>query len=105
MMYEKKTRYQMPKTVDEAAGMLITDLQLNHQDTLSAMSEAQFDRLYESVAPFLIDEFSLWSGNADLLDSCLSQASDALARYDPAWVILNRVREILSAPEGVVIVT
>jgi len=103
-MYDKNTRYRLPRTVDEAAALLISDLKLDHQDALSTMSNEQFNRFYESVAPFLIDEFSLWSGNEPLLDNCLSQATDAQARYDPAWVILSRVRDILSAPEGLVII-
>lgn len=104
-MYERKTRYQMPRTVDEAAALLISDLRLDHQDALSAMTNEAFDQLYESVAPFIIDEFNLWTGNEVLLDNCLMQAAEALDQYDPARVILSRVREILCAAEGIVIVT
>jgi hypothetical protein len=105
MMYEKHTRYDMPRTVDEAAELLISDLQLTDQYAISGMDREAFDRLYESVAPFLIDEFNIWSGNDALLDSCLAEAASAIAQYDPAWVILNRVREILDVPEGLIIIT
>ena len=60
----------VPKTIDKAAELLISDLSATHQEILSKLDDQEFDQFYESVARFVLDDFGLWSGNQVLLHSC-----------------------------------
>lgn len=102
-MLEKKTHQSMPHTVEEAAELLLSDLLMQHLHSLSKLSEPDFDRLCDNVAPYLIDEFKLWQGNDALLDSCYSQQDDE--ETDPARIILNRVKQILHDFNGFLVIT
>jgi len=101
-MIGKKLDLQAPQTVDEAAQMLLSDLLIQHLQSLSQMAEVDFETLCEGVTPYLIDEFKLWQGNDALLDSCFARISD---ETDPARIILNRVRELLRNFHGFLVIT
>jgi hypothetical protein len=101
-MIGKKSDIQAPRTVDEAAQLLLSDLLVQHLQTLSQMAEGDFEVLCERVTPYLIDEFKLWQGNDALLDSCFTRTSD---ETDPARIILNRVKEILRDFHGFLVIT
>lgn len=102
-MFEKKTYNSMPQTVEKAAEMLLSDLLMQHLQALSKMTEPDFDRLCDHVAPYLIDEFKLWQGNDALLDSCYSQIDDD--ETDPARIILNHVKQMLHDFNGFLVIT
>ncbi len=101
-MFHKKTSLNMPATVEEAAEMLLSDLLMQHLQALSKMTDPDFDRLCDQVAPYLLEEFQLWQGNDALLDSCYSQDDD---EADPARIILNRVKKILHDFNGFLVIT
>lgn len=102
-MFDRKTRHPIPRTVEEAAELLLSDLLMQHLQALSKMTEPDFDRLCDQVAPYLIDEFRLWQGNNALLDSCYSQQDEG--EVDPARIILNRVKQILHDFNGFLVIT
>ena len=104
MMFEKKKRYTTPRTLDEAADLLIADLPPEYQDLLTKMSEEDFNRLYDSVGGYILDDFKLWLGNEALLVSCYRESGESEDTSDPARIILNRVREKLQEAAGLVIV-
>jgi hypothetical protein len=101
-MIEKNIDRQAPRTVDEAAQLLLSDLLIQHLQALSQMSKSEFEELCDRVTPYLIDEFRLWQGNDALLNSCLSHNSE---EDDPARVILNKVKEIISDFHGFLVIT
>jgi len=101
-MIGKNSDLQVPRTVDEAAQMILSDLLIQHLQALSQMAEVDFEVLCERVTPFLIDEFKLWQGNDALLDSCFNRNSN---EPDPARIILNRVKEILRDFHGFLVIT
>jgi hypothetical protein len=105
MMYEKPNRPVLPRTVDEVADLLIADLPPKEMVTLSSMDEGDFLRLYDSVAQYVIDEFKIWTGNDDLLASCLARLSVAEEDTDPAMVILRRVWQKLNDFPEILIIT
>jgi hypothetical protein len=105
MMYEKKSRFNIPKTLDEAADLLISDLPPAYQELLCRMDTQEFDRLYDSVAGFILDDFKLWLGNEALLISCYRQSGEGEQDGEPAKIILDRVREKLQETAGIVIIT
>jgi hypothetical protein len=101
-MIEKNIDRQTPRTVEEAAQLLLSDLLIQHLQALSQMSTIEFEDMCDRVTPYLIDEFRLWQGNDALLNSCLSHDSQ---ETDPAKVILNKVREILCDFHGFLVIT
>lgn len=104
-MYDKKRWYDIPTTIDEAAELLISDLSARHQEVLSNLDDEGFNRFYESVAKFVLDDFELWSGNHELLRSCYTSDTTVDSVAEPAKIILNRVRELLQETFGIVIIT
>ena len=104
-MYERATRYDVPRTVNEVVDLLISDLLIYHRETLVHMTENQFDQLYQSVAPYILDEFRLWTGNKALLHSCLTETDPEDPETDPAVIILRKVKEQLREDHGVLIIT
>ncbi|MFO7687456.1 MAG: hypothetical protein R6V60_15340 [Desulfobacterales bacterium] len=104
-MFVRKPHHRMPKTLDDAAEKVISDLPGEHQEMLSGMTDDQFQRFYESVAKFILDDFNLWLGNQELLRSCYSIHNRDNASSDPARIILDRVREKLQETAGIVIIT
>lgn len=104
-MYPKTESFSLPETVDEAVDLLISDLLADHIETLSTLSERQFDRLYRLVSPFILTEFKLWSGNNQLLNSCMDAIKDTDANCDPAGLILRKTKACLDETAGVLIIT
>jgi hypothetical protein len=105
MKNNRHRRYKMPKTVDEAAELLISDLSIADQDVLGKMSDEDFDHFYRSVAGYILEDFEIWRNNAQLMASSFEDDPQNDATHDPAKIILKRVREKLQHAEGVVIVT
>ena len=104
-MYEKPNLPSLPQTVDEVADLLIADLPPKEMVTLSNMGEFEFLRLYNSVAQYVLDEFKVWTGNDELLQSCLGKVSNSDDDTDPAMIILRRVWQKLSDFPEILIVT
>ncbi len=103
-MYEKPNKHSLPRTVDEVADLLISDLPPNYMVTISGMTENEFVRLYDSVANYVLEEFKVWTGNDELLESCLDEASEDRHDTDPAMIILRRVwQKIHNFPEILII--
>ena len=102
-MFAKNEDNRKPKTVNEAAELLISDLLIQHLNSLSKMSEQEFNRLCDHVTPYLIDEFQIWQGNDDLLASCYQFDDTDLS--DPARIILERVRQMLNNFSGFLVIT
>ncbi len=102
-MQAKKAQHRKPRTVNEAAEQLLSDLLVQHLQTLSRMSEKEFNMLCDHVTPYLNEEFQIWQGNVDLLDSCYRQCHTE--NEDPARIILNRVKEMLTNFNGFLVIT
>jgi hypothetical protein len=103
MIQKKKERYRKPRTVNEAAELLLSDLLIQHLQSLSCMTEKEFNLLCEHVTPYLNEEFQIWQGNDDLLESCYRQSADE--DDDPAKIILTRVKQILNNFNGFLVIT
>jgi hypothetical protein len=103
IMMNRNLRYKLPENVDEAAELLLSDLLVQHLQTLSNMSEEDFDRLCDSVSPYLAEEFRLWQGNEPLLDSCFADLGGR--ETDPGRIILNRAKQMLHEFHGLLVIT
>ncbi len=104
-MYEKPNKHSLPRTVDEVADLLIADLPPQQMGTLSGMTENDFVRLYDSVANYVLEEFKIWTGNDELLESCMDQVSEKAITTDPAMIILRRVWQKLHDFPEILIIT
>ena len=104
-MFEKYNTDSLPRSVDEVADLLISDLPPREMTTLSAMTENDFVRLYESVAQYVLDEFKIWTGNVELLASCMDRVSEKHQTTEPAMVILRRVWQKLNDLPEILIIT
>jgi hypothetical protein len=102
-MISGRKRPNMPRTVDEAAELLISDLLIQHLKAFSKMSEDDFDLMCEKVTPYLLEEFQLWQGNDLLLESCL--ATEETEFDDPARIILESVKRKLRDLSGFLVIT
>jgi hypothetical protein len=101
-MIERNIDRQTPRTVEEAAQLLLSDLLIQHLQTLSQLSKGEFEELCARVTPYLIEEFGLWQGNDALLNSCFNQDS---SEDDPARIILNKVKDIMCNFHGFLVIT
>jgi DNA topoisomerase IB len=95
----------LPQTIDQAADLLISDLLTDHIEAIASLSNEEFESLYQGVAPYLIDEFRLWSGNDILLAACMEACQASGETPDPARIILKRVVERIGDTEGIIIIT
>jgi hypothetical protein len=96
---------ELPQTIDQAADLIISDLLADHVEAMANLSDEEFESLYQGVAPYLIDEFRLWSGNNNLLAACLEACNANGESPDPARIILKRVVERIGDTEGIIIIT
>ncbi len=103
-MFEKEKRFDLPKTIDEAADLLIGDLTANDRNVLGRLTESDFLHVYNGVAKYIIEEFRLWDGNDELLDACLPAMATDTDTSDPAKIILRRVWNKLRDSAGVMII-
>jgi hypothetical protein len=102
-MFNKNANYRIPKSVDEAAELLLSDLLLQHLQTLTQMTEDEYDQLCEKIAPYMLEEFKIWQGNDDLLNSCFNHCEEGTE--DPTRIILNRVKKMLDDFHGFLVIT
>ncbi|MFZ7128347.1 MAG: hypothetical protein ACOWWM_19510 [Desulfobacterales bacterium] len=105
MMFERR-KMVLPKTVEEAADLLMSDLSTDDMETFAQIDEDVFELIYNAVANILLEEFHIWTGNDELLRSCIDERAADAADTDPAYVILDRLRRKLREDEaGVYIIT
>lgn len=102
-MIDRFERFSLPKTVDEAVDVLVSDLTTQQMDTMGQMTDEQFDAMCCQLMPHLDHDFRLWSGNDQLLMDCLESLDDATGA-DPRRVIMDRMRERLKTDHVIYIV-
>lgn len=102
-MIDRGKNHKLPQTVKEAAELLLSDLLIQHLQTLYHMSEEDFEQLCDRVSPYLVEEFKLWQGNDRLLDSCFSNVDGH--ETDPTRIILKHVKGMLHDFHGFLVIT
>jgi len=80
----------LPTTIDEAVGILLTDLRLKDRTRLGKMTPQELDWINQVVGRQIIRDFRLWSGNELLLHACLkAMAKMDKEDEDPAMAIIR----------------
>ena len=101
-MIDRYPKYTLPATVDEAAEVLISDLTTQQMTAMAQMSDQEFDRLCDTLVPYLQHDFRLWTGNEKLLANCFDCAEKGVST-DPMRIIMDRVRSKLQMLNDVII--
>ena len=60
----------VPKTVEEAIDRLMEELPLRDKTRIAKMDKSDLTVLHATIGPHIRDEFELWRGNIELLESC-----------------------------------
>ncbi|MGD8962413.1 MAG: putative molybdenum carrier protein [Desulfobacterales bacterium] len=77
-----------PKTVDEAIQNLMNALPLKEKITIANMFEDELINLHAFLGRYILDKFGLWSGNEELVESCLAIADYPLHNEDDAAAVI-----------------
>lgn len=87
------TMLSLPTTVEKVVELLYEDISLRDRVVLAGLSESEFDeKVYLSMAKIIRKEFGLYTGNEELLKSCLSYLGNQYDSYeDPAMVIVKEL--------------
>ena len=82
-----------PSTVEQVVDLLCDDISLRDKVTMAHLSEDQLDSsVYLAMAKTIRMEFGLYTGNAELLNSCCSYLGREYDTYeDPAMVIMKEL--------------
>ena len=77
-----------PQSVQEAVDRLHANISLNDEILLAAMTEEDLTNFHFSLGHHIRNEFGLWSGNADLLESCRIIAGKQDLHVDDASCVI-----------------
>ncbi len=87
-MLPKSDALILPRTIDEAVDLLLSDLPLRDRTRLSAMTEEELYKVNSFVGEYIASEFRLLTGNNKLLESCLSSSE---TDDDASMVIIRKM--------------
>jgi len=85
---DKRTRY--PKSVEEAVAALIENLSIKEKSQIAKMTQEDLPGLHFSLGLGIRNEFGLWAGNKDLLESCASLVGKEIIHPDDASALIMK---------------
>ena len=59
-----------PRSVDEAVDRLISELPLRYAAKIAKMNGRDLSALHATIGPYIRENFGLWRGNDQLMESC-----------------------------------
>jgi hypothetical protein len=93
---EKDKTSTPPKTVQEAVDLLIDELPLKDKATIVNMPEDDLVTLQTNLGAYIGNQFGLWSGNRELMESCKIISGDVHLHPDFApFVIIKELWKCL----------
>ena len=60
----------LPRSVDEAVNRLISELPLRYAAKIAKMNGRDLSALHGTIGPYIRENFGLWRGNDQLMESC-----------------------------------
>jgi hypothetical protein len=88
----KRKNLKPPITVDQAVERLISELSLKDKTTIANMAEIELSVLYMTIDEYIRNEFGLWSGNNDLMNSCCFFAKkDKVSEDEASFTIIREL--------------
>ena len=90
-----------PKTVAQAVKRLKMELSVEDKDIIKDMKENDLSELHLSLGTHVRNEYGLWSGNNELMESCCSASGvDELHEDDASTVIISELwRQLQNMPD------
>ena len=73
-----RSKKKQPQTVQEAVARLISELPLKDKTIIANMVETELATLSSLLGRHILEEFGLWSGNENLVNSCMQKADGSL---------------------------
>ncbi len=87
----------LPESVDQAAGVLATQLRLKDKSAIAHLQANQLESLLRALDTYLSDEFSLGRGNDRLMAACMRYLDEELENEtEPAMAIITELWKKLS---------
>jgi hypothetical protein len=81
-----------PKTIKESVKRLISELSLKDKTTIANTAEVELSVLNTSIGEYIRNEFGLWTGNNDLMNSCRFFAKrDKLSEDEASSIIIRKL--------------
>ncbi len=74
---------QFPKTVEEAVDMLMDSMTHKDLESVRETSEDDLIMLHMGLGTYIRNNFGLWGGNRELLESCASVETNHPSTIDP----------------------
>jgi len=103
IMNDNKTNdlKDFPKTVAQAVKHLNAELSLENKKIIKDMQGDGLSGLHISIGRYIRNEFGLWSGNNELMESCCSVSGvDELHEDDASAVIITELwRRLQKMPD------
>ena len=88
----KRKSSKPPITVDQSVKRLISELSLKDKTTIANMAEVELSDLHLTIGDYILNEFGLWSGNDDLLNSCCFVAKkDKVGEEEASSIIIREL--------------
>ena len=81
-------KVQYPKSVEEAVDLLIDKLSIREKYQIAKMTQDDLAGLHFSLGLGIRNEFGLWAGNKDLLESCASLVGQEIIHPDDASALI-----------------
>ncbi len=85
------TSNHVPKTVEEAIDRLMAKLSLKEKVNIAKMDKLDLDVLNMTIGPYIRDEFGLFEGNKQLLESCRILSGRNQLHMDVVPLIITRL--------------
>jgi hypothetical protein len=79
-----------PKTIDEAVGKLIEGLPLRDKTRIANLREMELTSLAFPIGLIIKNEFGLWEGNQELMESCQLLSGIENLHADDATAIITK---------------
>jgi hypothetical protein len=84
------TRDNLPKTLDEAVGRLLSELPLRYRIEITRMKEEHLQNLHSTIGVYIKNQFGLWTENRELMEACISRGVNAFPNPDVASHVIIR---------------
>jgi hypothetical protein len=84
------TGNRLPKTLDEAVDLLVSELPLKDSVVIANMTGSELGSLNTTLGKYIRDTFDLWNENVSLLTSCRKEAQDENLKIENVSMVIIR---------------
>ena len=78
----------LPRSIDEAVNRLISELPLRYAAKIAKMNGRDLSALHATIGPYIRENFGLWRGNDQLMESCRMLNGQDYLHIDSASMVI-----------------